>query len=48
MKQYSFLLFLVTVLVSAREKPNFVIIFNDDMGYADLGCFGRIRLKPTR
>jgi arylsulfatase A len=22
------------------EKPNFVILFVDDMGYADIGCFG--------
>ena len=22
------------------RKPNFIIIFCDDMGYADLGCFG--------
>ena len=25
---------------SAAGKPNFVIIFLDDVGYADLGCFG--------
>ncbi len=24
----------------AAEKPNFVIIFTDDQGYGDLGCFG--------
>jgi arylsulfatase A-like enzyme len=23
-----------------REKPNFVLIFTDDQGYGDLGCFG--------
>jgi arylsulfatase A len=23
-----------------KEKPNFVIIFTDDQGYGDLGCFG--------
>jgi arylsulfatase A-like enzyme len=23
-----------------REKPNFIIIFCDDLGYGDLGCFG--------
>jgi len=23
-----------------REKPNIIIIMNDDMGYSDLGCFG--------
>jgi len=25
---------------SASKKPNFIIIFCDDMGYGDLGCFG--------
>lgn len=24
----------------AQEKPNVIIIYNDDMGYQDLGCFG--------
>ncbi len=24
----------------AAEKPNFVVIFCDDLGYGDLGCFG--------
>jgi len=23
-----------------KEKPNFVLIFTDDQGYGDLGCFG--------
>lgn len=25
---------------SAREKPNVVVIFCDDLGYGDVGCFG--------
>ena len=25
---------------TAAEKPNIVFILADDMGYADLGCFG--------
>jgi len=25
---------------SARELPNFVVIYADDMGYGDLGCYG--------
>lgn len=25
---------------SAQKQPNFVIIFADDMGYGDLGCYG--------
>lgn len=24
------------------QKPNFVIIFIDDQGYADLGCYGAV------
>ncbi|MEM7143653.1 MAG: sulfatase [Verrucomicrobiota bacterium] len=28
------------VFSGAAEKPNFVIIFADDQGYGDLGCFG--------
>ena len=27
-------------LGQAAEKPNIVIIFCDDMGYGDIGCFG--------
>ncbi|MDT8389340.1 MAG: sulfatase [Lentisphaeria bacterium] len=27
------------------DKPNIVIIFTDDQGYADLGCFGSTKIK---
>ena len=30
---------------AAAEQPNFVIIFADDMGYGDLGCFGHPTIK---
>src|SRR6188472_2652401 len=30
---------------SAAEKPNVVIIFIDDMGYADIGPFGAVKQK---
>ncbi|MDA1230176.1 MAG: sulfatase-like hydrolase/transferase, partial [Planctomycetota bacterium] len=29
----------------ADEKPNFIIIFTDDQGYNDLGCFGSPHIK---
>ena len=27
-------------LVSAAKRPNIVVLFADDMGYSDIGCFG--------
>jgi arylsulfatase A len=32
----------------AQGRPNIVIIFNDDMGYADIGCFGSEKNKTPR
>ena len=31
--------------VVAEDKPNFIIIFTDDQGYNDLGCFGSKKIK---
>jgi arylsulfatase A len=28
-----------------KEKPNFVIIFTDDQGYQDVGCFGSLNIR---
>ncbi|MCL1920510.1 MAG: sulfatase [Kiritimatiellaeota bacterium] len=36
---------LLAFTAHAAPKPNFVIIFIDDMGYADLGCFGATKQK---
>src|SRR5210317_2130748 len=27
------------------QKPNIIVIFNDDQGYQDLGCFGSPKIK---
>ncbi len=31
--------------VTAATQPNFIIIFTDDQGYNDLGCFGSPRIR---
>ena len=40
---------LVTGKVSAEKpkQPNILIIFTDDQGYADLGCFGSKENQDT-
>lgn len=47
--RYLLLLFFLVVptLAVAKEQrgPNFVLIFADDLGYADLGCYGSERTK---
>ena len=35
-----FLSLFVTLAQAKTEKPNFLIILVDDMGYSDIGCYG--------
>ncbi len=34
--------------IKAQDKPNFVIIFTDEQGYADLRCFGGKHVSTPR
>ena len=34
--------------VATAEQPNFVIIFTDDQGYQDVGCFGSTDIRTPR
>jgi len=44
--KYFILTFLVfSGFISAADKPNFIIIFTDDLGYQDVGCFGAEKIR---
>lgn len=38
----------LSILAAPAEQPNIVIVFNDDQGYQDLGCFGSPDIKTPR
>lgn len=35
-------------LIQAADRPNFIIIFTDDQGYQDVGCFGSPDIRTPR
>ncbi|MSU50084.1 MAG: N-acetylgalactosamine-6-sulfatase [Opitutus sp.] len=39
---------LLTITSAAERKPNFVILLADDLGYADLGCYGARQIRTPR
>ena len=47
MKRLTFLLAVVvpTIALAADRPPNVVIIFADDLGYGDVGCFGNTTIR---
>lgn len=50
MKRSFAFLFAIALLVqhAAASKPNFVVVFSDDQGYADVGCFGSPDIRTPR
>jgi arylsulfatase A-like enzyme len=40
-----FFFFFACSSIFAAEKPNFIVIFTDDLGYQDVGCFGSPKIK---
>ncbi len=45
MKRYLLSLFLFASAAFAAPQPNIVLIFTDDQGYGDLGCFGSTTIR---
>ena len=47
MFRYLLCLFIASCLVNVlfSKSPNFIIIFTDDQGFEDIGCFGSPKIK---
>ena len=45
---YLILLSSVLLIADGNQMPNVVIVFNDDMGYGDLGCYGATAIHTPR
>ena len=40
-----FLIVICVLSVDAQERPNIVLIYTDDVGYGDVGCYGATGLE---
>ncbi len=41
----SILLFSSTCVAAEADRPNFIVVFVDDLGYGDLGCYGSEKIR---
>jgi len=48
MKRIITLILTLSVALGWADQPNFVVIFTDDQGYGDLGCFGGEHVETPR